>query len=134
MKSAAPSPVPIPLRQRWHDARLRVLPLVVFVAVLAAIASLWKGHVAPLTLVGQAEPVVANVSSPKPGILAQCSVSRFQRVKSGDAVGQIMVADPRLLDSSLAVIRAEIDMLRADMRPVAAQQRTAMNYDQLRLD
>jgi multidrug resistance efflux pump len=134
MNSAAPSPVPIPIQQRWRDARLRLLPVVVFVTVLGAIAFLWKDHIAPPTFIGQAEPVVANVSSPKPGVLAQCSVTRFQRVKAGDPVGQLMVADPRVLDSSLAVIRAEIDMLCADVKPIAAQQRTAMDYDQLRLD
>jgi multidrug resistance efflux pump len=119
---------------RWRDARMRVLPVVVFVAALCAIAALWKENVAAPTLVGQAEPVVANVSSQKPGVLAQLAVVRFQRVKAGDPVGQLMVADPRLLDSSLAVIRAEIEMLRVNMKPVAQQQHNAMDYNRVRLE
>jgi HlyD family secretion protein len=134
MKPDPASPVPIPLTQRWRDARMRLLPLVVFSAALCVIASLWKEHVAAPTLVGQAEPVLANVSCQKPGVLAQLAVTRFQKVKAGDPVGLIMVADPRVLDSSLAVIRAEIEMLRVNMKPVAAQQHTAIDYNRVRLD
>lgn len=134
MKPKSVSPVPIPLAQRWQDARTRLLPLLVFGAAICGVAVLWNGYVAAPTLVGQAEAVVANVSSQKPGVLAQLAVTRFQKVKAGDAVGQLMVADPRLLDSSLAVIRAEIEMLRVNMRPIVVQQHNAMDYSRLRLD
>src|SRR4029077_19837959 len=70
----------------------------------------------------------------KPGVLGELNVARFQKVKVGDPIGKIMVADPKILASSLAVIQAEIESLRANMRPVAMQQRNAMDYDQLRLD
>jgi multidrug resistance efflux pump len=130
----SPAPIPIPLRQRWHDVRLRVLPGVVLVAALITLVLLWKDHVAPPTLVGQAEPVLADVSCYKPGVLAQLTASRFQKVKAGDPVGVVMVTDPKILASSLAVMQAEIELLRADMKPVVAQQRNAMDYDQLRLD
>jgi len=134
MKSESRLTVPIPIQQRWRDARMRVLPILVFGAALCAIASLWRDHVVSPSLVGQAEPVVANVCSQKPGLLAQLSVTRFQKVKAGDLIGQVVVADPRILDASLAVIRAEIELLRADMKPIAAQQRTAIGYNRLRLN
>jgi multidrug resistance efflux pump len=66
--------------------------------------------------------------------LAELNVTRFQRVKAGDPIGKIMVADPKILSTSLAVIQAEIESLRANMKPVAVQQHNAMDYDQLRLD
>ena len=134
MRPDPSSSIPIPFEQRWRDARQRVLPILVFGATLGMIALLWKGHVAAPTLVGQAEPVVANVSSHKPGVLAELTVGRFQRVKAGDPVGQVIITDPKILASSLAVIQAEIELLRADMKPITDQQRTAMDYDQLRLD
>jgi HlyD family secretion protein len=74
------------------------------------------------------------VSSYKPGVLAELNVNRFQRVKKGDPIGRVMVAEPRILTSSLAVIQAEIESLRASMKPVVAQQHNVMDYDQLRLD
>ena len=134
MKSDAPGAIPIPFQQRWRDARQRILPALVFVSALGTVALLWKDHTASRVMIGQAEPVLSNVSCYKPGVLAELNVARFQRVKAGDPIGKIMVADPRILASSLAVIQAEIESLRANMRPVAFQQHNAMNYDQLRLD
>lgn len=131
---SSPAPIPIPHQQRWRDARLRVLPIVVFAAVLTTIALLWKDYVAAPTMVGQAEPVLAQVSCFKAGVLAEFTVTRFQKVKAGDPVGRVVVTDPKILASSLAVIQAEIEMLRVNMKPIAAQQHNAMDYDTLRLD
>jgi multidrug resistance efflux pump len=129
-----PRPIRIPFQQRWHDARLRALPIVVFASVSIAIGVLWKDYVAAPTMVGQAEPVLAQVSCFKPGLLAEFTVTRFQKVKAGDQVGRVVVTDPRILASSLAVIQAEIEMLRVNMKPIVAQQHNAMDYGQLRLD
>lgn len=134
MKTESPAPIPIPVQQRWRELRVRVLPALVFAATVCSLALLWKGNVGSQTLLGQAEPVLANVSCYKPGILAELTVTRFQKVKAGDALGKVMITDPKILASSLAVIQAEIDSLQANMRPVIAQQRNAMDYDQLRLD
>jgi multidrug resistance efflux pump len=122
------------LSARWRDARLRLLPSVIFLAAGTTLAFLWKDYMRAPNLVGQAESIQANVSSYKAGVVAQLGVSRFQRVKAGDTVGQVLVTDPRILASSLAVIQAEIEMLRVSMEPIANQQRTAMDYSQLRLD
>lgn len=127
------APIPVPLRQRWQDFRLRAIPLAVFVAAVMATALLWKQTVASPSLVGQAEPVVANVSCYKAGVLAECSVVRFQKVHAGDSVGQVMVTDPKILASTLAVIQSEIELLRINMKPVMSQQHAAMDYDHLRL-
>lgn len=134
MKSDALTPIPIPLRQRWRDARMRALPVIVFGAALAAIAVLWKDHIAAPTMVGQTEAVLANASSPKAGVLAGLAVTRFQKVRAGDPLGHVLVADPKLLEASLAVIRSELDLLRANQQPIVALQRNAVNYAQLRLD
>ena len=121
MNTESPTPIPIPIQQRWRELRIRFLPVVVFAAALCLLALLWKGNVAPQTMLGQAEPVLANVSCYKPGILAELNVTRFQKVKAGDALGKVMIADPRILASSLAVIQAEIEALQAGMKPVVAQ-------------
>jgi multidrug resistance efflux pump len=134
MKSDGPGVIPIPLPQRWRNARQQILPALVFVSALGLVGLLWKDHTASRVMIGQAEPVLSNVSCYKPGVLAELNVTRFQKVKAGDPIGKIMVADPKILTSSLAVIQAEIESLRANMRPVAFQQHNAMNYDQLRLD
>src|SRR5260370_36623161 len=132
MKSDSPGAIPIPMQQRWRDARQRVLPFIVFASALGVIVLLWKDHAAARVMVGQAEPVLSNVSCYKPGVLAELNVARFQKVKAGDVIGRVMVTEPKILASSLAVIQAGIESLRANMRPVAGQQHNAMDYDQLR--
>ncbi|MGA2854213.1 MAG: hypothetical protein ABSE90_08810 [Verrucomicrobiota bacterium] len=133
MKDNDPAPIPIPATQHWHNMRLRVAPAVVFVATIAVIAFLWDSHVAAPTLVGQVEAQLAAVSSPKPGLLAGLTVTRFQAVKAGDIIGHVIVADPKMVESTLAVIRAELAMLQANMGPITMQQRNAVDYAQLRL-
>jgi len=134
MKRDNASRIPIPARVLWREARLRMLPPVVCLLALGAILFLWRAHVAPPTLVGQAEPTLASVSAPKGGTLVELSVSRFQHVQAGEPIGRIRVAEPALASSTLDVIRAEIDRLRAEMKPMIARQRNAMDYTQLRLD
>jgi multidrug resistance efflux pump len=126
--------IPTPLRQRWRHARWWVLPAVVMSTVVAVLAVLWNENIAAPQLVGQAEALVANVNSPKPGVLAELNVTRFQKVKAGDPVGRVIVASPQVLASSLAVIQAEIELLRVNQKPFAAQQRAGVDYTQLRLD
>jgi multidrug resistance efflux pump len=127
-------PIPVPFSQRWHDARLRVFPAVAFCGAIAAIGLLWKSNIAAPTLVGQAEPNEHPVSCYKPGMLAELDVTRFQKVKAGDPIGQVLVTDPKILASSLSVIQAEIEALRISMQPMARQQHTAMEYSGLQLD
>jgi multidrug resistance efflux pump len=134
MKTDPGTPIRIPMRRLWHLVRVRWLSALLLITGFGAVALLWHGQVASLTIVGQAEPVVSNVSSYKPGVLAELNVTRFQRVKAGDPVGKVLVTEPKILASSLAVIQAEIEALRVNLKPVVTQQRNAMNYDQLRLD
>jgi multidrug resistance efflux pump len=126
-----PAPIPIPWSQRWHDVRLRIVPALIFVGLLFALVRLWEKYVSAPTLVGQAEVVPANISCYKPGMLAQLTVNRFQKVKAGDAVGQVLVTDPKILASSLAVIQAEIEEIRANQTQVSAEQRLAMEYSEV---
>src|SRR5512133_1667185 len=134
MNSDLPKRIAVPLSQRWKDLRFRLLPVLVFGGSVLAIIVLWKDNVAAPTMVGQAEPVVATVSSHKAGMLSQLNVGRFQKVKAGDVIGQVMVTEPDILKSSIAVVQSEIEMLRISLSPIAKQQREAINYSQLRLD
>jgi multidrug resistance efflux pump len=130
---SSPAPIPIPWSQRWRDARQRYVPGLIFIAVVFVLGVLWKNYLATPVIVGQAEVVPANVSCYKSGTLAQLSVDRFQKVKAGDSIGQVLVTDPKILAASLAVSIAEIAELRAGLQPVAAQQRLAMEYSEIRL-
>ena len=126
--------IPTPPAQRWREFRFRIVPILVFLGALLVLTMMWRQYVAPPTLVGQVESMTAYVSSPKAGTLAQLNLTRMQRVKAGDPVAQVITTDPKVLTSSLAVIQAEIQLLRVNLQPVIDQQRYAINYDRIRLD
>ena len=132
-RTSAASPIPTPWRERWRDVRLRYLPVFLFIAVVFGLALLWKDYAAAPKMVGQAEVVPANISCYKPGMLAQLTVDRFQKIKAGDPIGQVLVTDPKILSASLAVILAELNELRASQQPVANAQRLAMENLEVRL-
>jgi HlyD family secretion protein len=126
--------IPTPLSVRWREFRLSTLPGVVVLVTLASAIFLWKGFMVPATVVGRVETIQANVVSTKPGALTQLSAFRFQPVNAGDPIAIIITTDPRLTDANLAVIKAEVELLRAGITPMDNLQRNAINYEQLRLD
>lgn len=126
--------IPTPPGQLWREFRVGILPVLVLAATAAAVVFLWRENVAAPTMVGEVEPIYSSVTSPKAGKLAQLNVTRLQRVKAGDVIAQVITTDPQILQSSLSVIQAEIQLLRVNLEPVLAQQRFAMTYDRLRLD
>jgi multidrug resistance efflux pump len=67
-------------------------------------------------------------------MLAQLFVNRFQKVKAGDPIGEVLVTDPKILAASVAVILADIQVLRTGQEPIANQQRLAMEYTEMNLN
>ena len=114
----------------WREFRQRFFPKLIFGGVLAALALLWFAEIHAPSLIGQVEPAMAVINSPKTGILLDFSMERLQTVKAGDPVGQIVTTDPKVLAATLAVIQAEVGLLKLNMEP----GRYAIQYDRLRLD
>lgn len=134
MSTETPKRVPVPLAERWREVRLRIVPVVVFLSAIASIGLLWKDHIAAPSLIGQAEPVLSNVTSQKAGILSDLSVNRFQRVSKDEVIGTVITTDPAVLTSSIAVIQADIKMLAASMAQVMRSQHNQLSFAGLRLD
>ena len=118
-------PIPTPSSQLWRQLRLQYLPVVIFVAGLAAAAFLWTQWVAPPTLVGEAEAIRTELRAGQAGMLAELNTDMLQTVKAGQTIGRVFITEAKTLDASLAVIRAEIEVLRTT---------TDMNFERLRLD
>lgn len=127
-------PIPTPPSQRWREIRLLYLPRIVFgVGVLVAIW-LWRTTVAPATLVAEAEAPRAEVRTVQSGVLASLKVEMLQTVRAGDVVGQVAQANPRLLEATLAVIRADVAMLSATMAGATDRQRNAIEFEKIQID
>ncbi len=128
MDDALP-PIPTPAAHGWRRVRQQFLPGLVFAAGTVAAAFIWSNAVAPTTMVGEAETVRAEVRSAQAGTLTQVVAKLFQPVRAGDTLAHVVVADPQVLEASLGVIRAEIEVMRQ-----TSELRTLLDYERLMLD
>src|SRR5262245_51248784 len=126
--------IPTPPAQYWREFRVRFLPFVIFAGALGTVVFLWRGNVAAPTVLGQVEAKLANISSHKAGILANLNLKPLQQIKAGELVAQVITTEPKILQSSLAIIEAEIRVLRLNLEPILGTQRLAVDTDRLRLD
>lgn len=126
-------PIPTPPAQRWKDFRLHGVPAITFALMAATIFFLWNNTLAPGTFTGEVEVVQENVSSLKPGQVVDLNVVQFQAVNGGDVIARVITTEPKVIEASLAVIRAEVELLKTGMDPILNQHRDAVNYQQFRL-
>ncbi len=127
-------PIPTPPALRWREFRIRALPVVVFAATLAGVIWIWQHELAPPTLIGEVEVRRAHVASIQPGTLVKLAVDRFQTVRVGDPVAEILISNPRYLESTLGVIKAETEILRLQLDPLVTTERIRVDFHRLRLE
>lgn len=128
------APIPTPPAQRWREVRLLYLPRIVFALAVLLVAWLWGEALAPSTLVAEAEIAGADSRATQAGVVAGLKVALHQKVRVGEVVGHIAAANPRLLDATLAVIRADVAMLGATMAGATDRQRVALELERMQLD
>jgi len=124
-------PVPIPLGRRWSRFRQFGIPPLVFVAAALSVAHLWRDHFHPMDIQGEALHSTVTLVAPEAGYLATVLVAPEAIVAVGDPIAVVMGTDPELLESSLAVLRAEVDLLVAGMDPLIPRRRADYDHQQL---
>lgn len=127
-------PIPIPPAQKWREFKVNRVPVIIYLITLTAVVLVWQQSVTPHHYVGEASAASARITSPLTGSLAELKVTRYQEVLAGDPVARIVTTNPEILAASLAVIQAEIDLIRSGIAPDLDQRQNAMRYEQLRLD
>jgi multidrug resistance efflux pump len=126
--------IKIPPALLWREIRIRVVPVLTFVASLVATIVLWRQQAPATTLLGEAEATTARVVTAKQGIVAHLNLHRWDTVNAGQALGEIITTEPEMVRASLAVIQAEMDLIRSSFSPDLDAQRLAISSDRLRLD
>src|SRR6266567_2795997 len=112
MKLEPLPPIPSPPSHHWRRLRVKVVPVLAFGAVLACTLWLWGRNLTNPLMLGTAEGPQAGVARPKSGHLSQLKVVVFQEVKAGDVIAIVEPIPPAVLTNTLAVIHAEIELLR----------------------
>ncbi len=126
--------IPIPSSRILKEIRVRVFPLLIFVVVALAVSWLWRDRIDAATMVGHVVGQQAEVRSPRAGSLADITIRAFDSVSGGDAIGRLITTDPKIIEAELALVLAEIELLRLSMDPFADQQRNLLNYESMHMD
>ena len=61
-------PIPTPAAQRWREFRIQILPVIVFVCTMVAIALMWRSFVQASRVVGEVEAVKVKSAQPRNGV------------------------------------------------------------------
>ncbi|MBC8094707.1 MAG: biotin/lipoyl-binding protein, partial [Akkermansiaceae bacterium] len=112
MTPEALPPVPSPPEQYWRQFRVNALPAITCLGVLALTFWLWGKNLANPLVMGQAEALESEVSSPGPGRIARLNVKLYQNVQAGDVIAIVEAAQPQIMSNAVALARAEMEALR----------------------
>lgn len=93
---------------------------------------LWRENVLPSTLLGEVERVQSAVVSPDSGIITNLLVTRFQAVKAGDVIAEILSTDTRRLDSQLAMARSKLSLTQLEIGAILDRERLAYELQNIR--
>ena len=127
-----PAIIPRPVAERWRDARLRHVPVAVYLIAVLMVIYLWDTQWMPASFVGEVQANTANVASPLAGQLTDMSVLQFDRVTRGQTLGRVNALTPAAIDAGVAAIRADLQIMRARMS--TDRERNHMDYQQVRID
>jgi len=110
------SPIPIPLKQRWQDFKTLYLPILTFVSICGAVFLMWGRFITPSAVVGEVEPIRANIISTVPGTIISLNVTRLQHVTNGQCIAVLNMVDPTIASNELAVIEADLKVMRSRIK------------------
>ena len=122
--------IPTPAGAIWREFRVRVVPPLIFVMVLASIWLIWHHIGTGSSLPGVGEGVRSMVASPFVGTLSEVYVQPFQWVEAGDPVALVTPVDPR---AKLDLLQSELQIARLRTEPSVPDQ-NALSYERVRVD
>lgn len=128
MKALAP--IPIPAAVRWREFRTRLLPLLVVVGIMAAIAFLWRNHAGQAMMQGVGEGVRSSVTAPQTVRVQEWLVAPHSIVAAGTPVAVVIPADAR---ADFDQLRSLLEVEQMRTRPSLAED-NAMNFERVRIE
>lgn len=95
------NPIPSKPAEKWREFRIKGVPVIVFVLLLAGVTLFWTELAFPSRFPGQVETIQVEISSPDGGLLTNLWVERFQAVKAGDLIATVNTPLPKKVTSTI---------------------------------
>ncbi len=129
------TPIPIPLSQRWHMFRMRVLPALVFLVAVAGAGFCLLKQTPQGGIVGEVYAPMSYLTASRDGWLEGQWAEVFDQVTAGQELGRIRLEPREYTIRALEVLRAEIEMIgQGTGDPILDQQRNLLSLAGLRRD
>jgi multidrug resistance efflux pump len=125
--------IPTPASQRWREFRIRYVPPLVFLCVGLVIALIWHSEIVPPLLVGQVQPVRAEVISPDDGVVTNLYVSEFQQVRAGDVVAEVISTDTKRIAAELQLLNSQMSVSQLQFGAMSDRERLVLAYSTLKM-
>lgn len=122
--------IPSPFSHYVREFRHSVMPVVVFFLVLLLAINLWNKHVAPPSIVGQAEMVRSSVTTTLHGEIVEMHVDLLQRVEKGDPIATVVSLEDDVMNASINAAQADLLTLRARLQQ--DNMRILENFERLK--
>lgn len=100
--------------------------------MIALIVYLWEQELTPTHIVGEVYAEVSQVMAPQSGIVTWVPQSLFEPVVEGDLIARIEPIPPAVVESSLQVLQAEMELTRlGGFGVLQDQERILLNQKEL---
>lgn len=123
-------PIPTPPGALVREFCQRALPLLVFVATVAAVGLLWREVGVGRSAVGVGEGLRAQLVSPHPATVVRLLVEPHSQVRRGDPIAVLQPFNP---DAPLNLLQTRIDLARFESTPSLAEE-NAIQLERLRIE
>lgn len=127
-------PIPIPFHQRLKQFRVQILPVLVFLSVGVVVVMLWEQKMSSPGFIGKVVGEQSLVSSPGDGVLIDLETEEFSTVSRGQRLGQLFRSDSTYIQAQMNAIQAEINYLRQSLDPIIGDQRSRIDYEELKIE
>lgn len=127
-------PIKTPFSRKFHEFRLRYLPVIIFLIILGIVVALWNIRVYNPTFIGIVQGDVAHITAPETGTIRNMNVQPFDHIQEGEILAAIEFADSALVSARVSVLESQINLLNTGRDPLSNWQRNRIDYVGLRLD
>jgi len=133
-KSKDMPPIAIPRSRQASLLSSRYLPSAVFLCGVIAAGLLWRHTVSTPVFQAEVEAHLSELRAPLAGQLVKVETAPLAQVRAGDRLAVLLPVSPALLTAELAVLKAEMECVRANFAPAEGLERAGLAYERLRLD
>jgi biotin carboxyl carrier protein len=102
-----------------------------FVSLLVVLGIMWRSFVQPAGIIGEVQPIRANIVSLTDGVVTALTVDLFDEVKKGEKIGEVMMHGQEAAEAALKAIEKEMNVLYERMK--VDLSRSSADYADLKI-